>query len=69
VVYGLTKNLGSFNLAKVVGREYLDILRDVANSATWRDRLSFVLRGPGWAYERHRLEAEGSASPAAIAAA
>jgi sterol desaturase/sphingolipid hydroxylase (fatty acid hydroxylase superfamily) len=71
VVYGLTKNLGSFNLARVVGREYVDILRDVANSTTWRDRLSFVLRGPGWAYERHRrdaplrLDAAASASSAA----
>ena len=34
------------------------MLRDVASSTTWRDRLSFVLRGPGWAYR-----GTGSAPP------
>ena len=54
VVYGLTKNIGTFNPAVVVGHEYRDILRDVAGSTSWSDRLGFVLRGPGWAYDRHR---------------
>jgi hypothetical protein len=45
------------------------MFRDVANSSTWRDRLSFVLRGPGWAYDRHRLDAEPGAAPAAVTAA
>jgi hypothetical protein len=34
--------------------EHADILRDVARSTTWGDRLSFVVRGPGWAYDRHK---------------
>jgi hypothetical protein len=38
---------------KVATHEYRDILRDVARSDDWRERLSFVLRGPGWAYRRH----------------
>ena len=58
VVYGLTKNIDSFNPAVVASHEYRDILRDVADSDTWSDRLSFVLRGPGWAYERHRRRAD-----------
>ena len=57
VVYGLTKNIGSFNPAVVASHEYKDILRDVADSENWRDRLSFVLRGPGWAYEKHKERA------------
>ena len=28
------------------------LVRDVARSRTWRDRLSHVLRGPGWSYAR-----------------
>lgn len=52
VVYGLTKNVGSFSPWRVATHEYADILADVARSTTWRDRLSFVLRGPGWAYRR-----------------
>lgn len=55
VVYGLTKNINTFNPLRVATHEYRDIFRDVAASTTWTDRLSFVLRGPGWAYERHRL--------------
>jgi len=53
VVYGLTKNIDTYNPVKIALHEYGDIVRDVAESDTWRDRLSFVFRGPGWAYRRH----------------
>src|SRR6185503_2693409 len=56
VVYGLTKNIDTFRPDRIIDHEYVDIVRDVARSTTWRDRLSFVLRGPGWAYERHRRD-------------
>ncbi len=60
VVYGLTKNLGSYNPGRIATHEYRDIIRDVARSENWGDRLSYVLRGPGWAYERHAdLDAAG----------
>ena len=58
VVYGLTKNVGSFHPARVATHEHADILRDVARSTTWRDRLGFVFRGPGWAYARHAARHE-----------
>ena len=59
VVYGLTKNINTYNLAKVSLHEYRDMFRDVARSTNWRDRLGFVLRGPGWAYDRRdALDAE-----------
>jgi sterol desaturase/sphingolipid hydroxylase (fatty acid hydroxylase superfamily) len=57
VVYGLTKNIDTFNPARVAFHEHAAILRDVSRSTTWRDRLSFVLRGPGWAYARHAAPA------------
>jgi len=53
VVYGLTKNIDTFNPARIASHEHRDIVRDVAGSDNWHDRLSFVLRGPGWAYKRH----------------
>jgi sterol desaturase/sphingolipid hydroxylase (fatty acid hydroxylase superfamily) len=53
VVYGLTKNIETYDPVRIAGHEYADILRDVAASTTWRDRLSFAFRGPGWAYRRH----------------
>jgi sterol desaturase/sphingolipid hydroxylase (fatty acid hydroxylase superfamily) len=55
VVYGLTKNIHSFNAGRIVSHEYAEMLRDVARSTGWRERLSYVLRGPGWA-TRHRAE-------------
>jgi len=62
VVYGLTKNIETFNPARVASHEYRDIIRDVAHSTNWHDRLSFVLRGPGWAYRRHAERAAGGVS-------
>ena len=61
VVYGLTKNIETYDPVRIAGHEYADILRDVAHSTTWRDRLGFVLRGPGWAYARHAERAAGGA--------
>ncbi|MGC9961031.1 MAG: sterol desaturase family protein [Acidimicrobiales bacterium] len=52
VVYGLTKNIDTFNPLRIAGHEYAEMFRDVARSRTWRDRLGFVLRGPGWAGRR-----------------
>jgi sterol desaturase/sphingolipid hydroxylase (fatty acid hydroxylase superfamily) len=54
VVYGLTKNVRSFNPVRVVTHEYVDMARDVAGSDNWRDRLSYVFKGPGWSYARNR---------------
>ncbi|MBT9255634.1 sterol desaturase family protein [Phycicoccus sp. MAQZ13P-2] len=74
VVYGLTKNIDTHNPAVIATHEWRDIGRDVAGSQTWRDRWSFLLRGPGWAYDRHRaLAAAGDpamepAPPAPVAA-
>jgi sterol desaturase/sphingolipid hydroxylase (fatty acid hydroxylase superfamily) len=53
VIYGLTKNINTFNPLRVATHEYADILRDVARSETWSDRIGFAFRGPGWAYDRH----------------
>jgi sterol desaturase/sphingolipid hydroxylase (fatty acid hydroxylase superfamily) len=52
VVYGLTKNLDTFDPTRVAAHEHFEMLRDVRRSTTWRERLSYVLRGPGWAYRR-----------------
>ena len=61
VRYGLTKNIDTYNPLKIATHEHADMLRDVAASTTWRDRLQFVFRGPGWAYDRHREMAEAVA--------
>lgn len=53
VVYGLTKNIDTFNPVRIATHEFDDILTDVASADGWPERLSFAFRGPGWAYERH----------------
>ncbi|MCU1360918.1 MAG: sterol desaturase family protein, partial [Ilumatobacteraceae bacterium] len=58
VVYGLTKNVDTHNWWTVATHEYRQMFRDIADSHTWRDRLSFTLRGPGWAFTR-RAELAG----------
>jgi sterol desaturase/sphingolipid hydroxylase (fatty acid hydroxylase superfamily) len=69
VVYGLTKNIDSFEPVTVMTHEYVDMLRDVARAEDWTERLSFVLRGPGWAYRRHAELAAGPSEPAATVGA
>ena len=69
VVYGLTKNLDSFSPLRIATHELLDIVRDVAHSTTWKDRLSYIVRGPGWAYERHaEQQAAHTGDPHLVAA-
>jgi sterol desaturase/sphingolipid hydroxylase (fatty acid hydroxylase superfamily) len=48
VRYGLTTNIGTFNPLKVVSHEYEAIWRDVRSTPRWRDRMGYMLRGPGW---------------------
>jgi hypothetical protein len=52
VVYGLTRNIATFNPLRIATHEWRDIARDVADADTWIDRWSYLLRGPGWAYDR-----------------
>ena len=48
VRYGLTKNIETFNPTRVAFHEWIDIGRDVRRARSWRDRLGYMLRGPGW---------------------
>ncbi len=59
VHYGLTKNIDTFNLGRIATHEYVEMLRDVAGANGWVERLSYVVRGPGWA-KQHRAALGGS---------
>jgi hypothetical protein len=48
VQYGLTKNIHSFRPGKVAFHEFIDLAHDVRAAERWRDKLGYVLRGPGW---------------------
>ena len=47
VVYGLTKNIDTFQPGRIATHEYAAMLRDVAGSTSWRERLSYVGARPG----------------------
>lgn len=47
-VYGLTKNITTYNPLRVATHEYAAIARDVKAATTWSERAGRVLRGPGW---------------------
>ena len=47
VVYGLTRNIKTFNPLRIAAHEHREMLSDVWHSRGWRERLSYVVRGPG----------------------
>ena len=48
VVYGLTKNVNSYNPLKVVSHEWSAIVADVKSTPSMRTKLGYLLRKPGW---------------------
>ncbi|NNJ06355.1 sterol desaturase family protein [Streptomyces sp. PKU-MA01144] len=47
-VYGLTKNIETYNPLRVATHEYVAIARDLRAAADWRERAGRLFRGPGW---------------------
>ena len=51
VVYGLTKNVHTFNLGKVGFHEVGSIAKDVARAPTLRAKLGYIFAPPGWSHD------------------
>jgi sterol desaturase/sphingolipid hydroxylase (fatty acid hydroxylase superfamily) len=51
VVYGLTTNLTRHDPLHVATHEYASLLADVRRAATWRDRLGYFFKAPGWSHD------------------
>ena len=47
-VYGLTKNIDTYNPLRVATHEYVAIARDLRAARDWRERAGRLFRGPGW---------------------
>jgi sterol desaturase/sphingolipid hydroxylase (fatty acid hydroxylase superfamily) len=70
VRYGLTTNLETFNPVTVAFHEYVAIWRDIRGARSWRARLGYLLRGPGWQPATPTpCTPRGSRRPSATAAA
>ncbi|MFI5853154.1 sterol desaturase family protein [Streptomyces parvulus] len=48
-VYGLTKNIDTYNPLRVAFHEYAATWRDVRSATRWRDRAGHLFGPPGWA--------------------
>jgi len=46
--YGLTKKVDTYNLIKLEYGDYVKLFRDVHNAPTWRIKLGYLFRPPGW---------------------
>lgn len=54
-VYGLVKNVGTFNLFTVLTHEYVGIAKDIARPGlTLRQRFSYIFAPPGWSHDGSR---------------
>ena len=67
VVYGLTKNIRTFNPLRVAFHEYAALWRDVRRARSWRHAVGHLLRPPGWSPDGSSLTSEQMRSLAATA--
>ena len=65
VVYGLTTDIKTFNPGRIASHEFGSMLRDVSESTGWIERLSHVIRGPGWGAGRTAAPSAETGSEAA----
>jgi sterol desaturase/sphingolipid hydroxylase (fatty acid hydroxylase superfamily) len=57
VAYGLTKNIGTFRPMTIAFHEWAALGRDVRRARTFRDRVGYVFRPPGWSPDGSTLTA------------
>ncbi|MCE5290212.1 MAG: sterol desaturase family protein [Nocardiaceae bacterium] len=57
VVYGLTKNINTYNVGKIYTHEMAAIWNDVKNATKFSDKLGYMFRGPGWQPEKVAVSA------------
>ena len=63
VIYGLTKNIDSYNPLRIAFHEWIDIWNDVRKADTWRLKLRYLVGRPGWNIEQTRVgDPEGNSS-------
>lgn len=48
VIYGLTKNINSYNPLRIAFHEWIDIWNDLHHARTWQLKMRYVFGRPGW---------------------
>jgi hypothetical protein len=50
-VYGLTKNLETYNPVRIAFKEWGDMFRQAGRSGSIRKGINYLLRPPGWSHD------------------
>lgn len=69
VVYGITKNIDTFNPFRIAFHEWIALVRDVRRAPRWADKLRYVFAPPGFSHDgssqtSKQLQAKLHATPA-----
>jgi len=54
VVYGLTKNITTYNPVKIAFHEWVAMCRDVKSAGSFADAWGYVMKKPGWGPHKHK---------------
>ena len=57
-VYGLTKNISSFNPLYIATHEYKAIWEDVTKAKKWSDKWNYIFKAPGWSHDGPDMRAD-----------
>jgi sterol desaturase/sphingolipid hydroxylase (fatty acid hydroxylase superfamily) len=51
VVYGLTKNIYTYNPVRIAFKEWMDLARDVRQAPDWKTAWRYIFAPPGWSHD------------------
>jgi sterol desaturase/sphingolipid hydroxylase (fatty acid hydroxylase superfamily) len=49
-IYGITKNIETYNPFKIATHEFIDIIHDVRSASKFADKLKYIFYPPGWSH-------------------
>ncbi len=50
-VYGLTRNIGSFNPVIVAFKTWMELFKKAGRSGSWKNALNYFIKPPGWSHD------------------
>ena len=56
-VYGITKNINTYNLFKIASHEFIDLGKDIKRAPAFKDKLKYIFYPPGWSHDGPDLTA------------
>jgi hypothetical protein len=50
-IYGITKNIHTYNLLKIASHEYIALFKDVIKAPGLANKLKYIFMPPGWSHD------------------